>query len=112
MISPMPPALTDAEAAIIAARQALVTAWLDQWDAVALAQARWPALCKVARCAGMTDDDIRSAVHVGVCKAAQRFDPTRGTGFGTVATLWAWSALGREIDRYTGVSFARYPELS
>lgn len=46
---------------------------------------------------GLDFDDLRQAALLGLMKAAERYDPERGTTFSTVAFLWMRSTIGAEI---------------
>lgn len=46
---------------------------------------------------GLDFDDLRQAALLGLMKAAERYDPDRGTAFSTVAYHWMRSSIGAEI---------------
>lgn len=43
------------------------------------------------------DDDLLSAGYLGLCKAAQRFDPARGVPFGAFARPTVWGEMQHEL---------------
>lgn len=56
--------------------------------------ARWPA-----GVGPLSYDDLCQAGMVGLMRAAQLYDASRGTQFSTYATPWIWQAVSHEIRR-------------
>lgn len=84
--------------------QALISAWQKRGDRGArdlLINAFAPLAASVAkrlkRGAGEADPDLVQQAHIGLMKAADRFDPDRGFRFATYAVWW----VRAEVQAYT-----------
>jgi RNA polymerase primary sigma factor len=59
--------------------------------------AKWVAKQFVGR--GLEREDLNQAAMLGLMRAAQSFDPSRGTRFSTYASVWARQFVRRAIEK-------------
>jgi len=75
----------------------LVVEFRDQWAIVWAIRKRLPRFYDSLSIV-MDDDDIEQIAILGVMRAAQKFDASRGLKFSTYAFHWIRAALSHEID--------------
>ena len=46
---------------------------------------------------GLSFEDLMQEGQIGLIKAGERYDPSRGTRFSTYAVWWIWQAIGRAV---------------
>jgi RNA polymerase sporulation-specific sigma factor len=78
------------------AQQEIVLDFRRRWKIMGLVLKTLPGIYSALRHT-LDDDDIEQLAYLGVCRAAQLFDPARGVKFGTYVVYWIRAACGRYL---------------